>query len=631
MRAIRVRACSTRSRKRLWLARLVSESWSAWWASWSSRRRRSVTSRKHHTRPDDLALDEVRLASSGRRPARRGSGGRRGSRPPGARRARRSCRRTSRGWRAARARSRWRRRRRGVARRSSGSRHSSTNRRLKLLITPSWSTTRIPSSVASSVELRSESVERSSASTALRVVRSWPDTTKERTVGSSRRLTIVSSTGIGAPCSPCSISTSTTVAPAAPCGRRGGGGEARAEPTARWASVDEGLERPTDDDLGVAPDEPDEGTGGALHDAVGRHDHHQGGGVVHERPELRLVVVGDLEGPAVGEVPDREHEGAVGGAERRADELHQPPAVLAQEPDLDRQAERPSPACSGATGRRCRGRRGARGRGPTSPPTPRWCDRRTARRPRLPHRRRPAASTTTHRIGEAGEHREPRLVAQRRAGSAPRDRGVARWRSRRMHRRIPRSDLSARWGIRCRMSGLPGAAGPMSHPLRRVGLLPPPRPHPHRRRHPCPSTSTTAPPRGPTSPSSSASSAAMPSSARSRRATTLVALELTVRPEGAPAESVPVAWPGRPGVGGGLGGRRGAPRHRPRPPPLLPGRREHPEPHGGGGQPGRAHPPEGRRRQGARRGAGQPARAVVTRPAGVRHDGAPTRVPEGME
>ena len=63
--------------------------------------------------PDDLAVDAGAASSTGRRPGRRGSGGRRGSRPPGARRARRSCRRRSRGWRAARARSRWRRRRRG--------------------------------------------------------------------------------------------------------------------------------------------------------------------------------------------------------------------------------------------------------------------------------------------------------------------------------------------------------------------------------------------------------------------------------------------------------------------------------------------------------------------------------------
>ena len=48
-------------------------------------------------------------------------------------------------------------------------------------------------------------------------------------------------------------------------------------------------------------------------------------------------------------------------------------------------------------------------------------------------------------------------------------------------------------------------------------------------------------------------------------------------------------------VGRVLDGRRGAPRHRPGAPPLLPRRREHPEPHGGGRRPAPS-PPGGRRR-----------------------------------
>ena len=63
----------------------------------------------------------------------------------------------------------------------------------------------------------------------------------------------------------------------------------------------------------------------------------------------------------------------------------------------------------------------------------------------------------------------------------------------------------------------------------------------------------TVPLRGPTSPSSSAPSAAPPSSARCPSGDDVLALEVTVRPEDAPAESVPVAWLGAPAAGGHAG------------------------------------------------------------------------------
>ena len=169
----------------------------------------------------------------------------------------------------------------------------------------------------------------------------------------------MSSTGIGSPVSPCSISDLDDGRAGGPLRASGGRGEAwrgaarDRQPVTRTSSgrpTTASVSRPTrrtsaPEVLSTKPSR--------------RHHHHERGGVVHERAELRLVVVGDLEGPPVGEVTDRQHERAVGGAERRTDELHQPPAVLAEEPDLDREADAPCPACSATTERRCPGRRGA--------------------------------------------------------------------------------------------------------------------------------------------------------------------------------------------------------------------------------------------------------------------------------
>ena len=119
-----------------------------------------------------------------------------------------------------------------------------------------------------------------------------------------------------------------------------------------------------------------------------------------------------------------------GGAERSADQLHQPPAPVAQQPHLDGQARRPCPARSGATGRRRRGRRGARGRGRTCPPTTRWCARRTPRRLGSPTGGAPPASTTTTGSGRRASTARRASSLSGGAGRGRARRGAARWRSR---------------------------------------------------------------------------------------------------------------------------------------------------------------------------------------------------------
>ena len=199
-----------------------------------------------------------------------------------------------------------------------------------------------------------------------------------------------------------------------------------------------------------------------------------------------------------------------------------------------------------------------------------------------------------------------------------------------MHRRDRPLDLSAARGhVRRYVRFGPGRARPLSHPLRRVGLLPPPRPHPHRRRHPCPPS--TAPARGD-----------QPHHPRRRAQPRRRAPHA---PVGRPPRRPRAHRPPR-GRAGRVRARRLARR---RPPSaaswaageelLVTGRvrrrffragGEHPEPHRGRRRPGSC-PPAGRRPPARRWHAAlaEPARAVVTARRGSAMMGARRGSPKG--
>ena len=78
---------------------------------------------------------------------------------------------------------------------SSGSCQISAKRRLKLVILPAVSTTRMPSAVESNVAVRSERASLSSSSAHTCAVASWAEITRPSTIGSSKRFTMLSSNG----------------------------------------------------------------------------------------------------------------------------------------------------------------------------------------------------------------------------------------------------------------------------------------------------------------------------------------------------------------------------------------------------------------------------------------------------
>ena len=140
-------------------------------------------------------------------------------------------------------------------------------------------------------------------------------------------------------------------------------------------------------------------------------------------------------------------------------------------------------------------------------------------------------------------------------------------------------DARLRAPARERARRRPGAVTPPGRTRRRSFPL-----HvrsPHRRRHPCPRTVVPAPG---TNLSVLVGTLSRPAELRTLPSgDEVLALEVTVRPEGRPAESVPVAWIGAPAAAAPLGRRRGDPRRRPGPAAVLPGRRGHAEPHRGRG------------------------------------------------
>ena len=82
---------------------------------------------------------------------------------------------------------------------SGGSRHIWAKRRLKLVIEPCWSTTRMPSAVDSSVAASNEFAERSRCSLRTRSDTSWPAAMMPPTVGSSSRFVKVIAYGTATP------------------------------------------------------------------------------------------------------------------------------------------------------------------------------------------------------------------------------------------------------------------------------------------------------------------------------------------------------------------------------------------------------------------------------------------------
>ena len=265
------------------------------------------------------------------------------------------------------------------------------------------------------------------------------------------------------------------MAPATPWGRL-----AAVTRLARTRSVaigDQVLERPYRSPSPCRARRGARGHRSSRHHAVGRHDHHERRGVVHERPEHRLVVARDLVGPTVGEVPDREDEGAVRGAGSWAptsSTSRQP--CCAEEPDLDRQADAACPARSAGTGRRCRRRRGARDRRPDIP-TEAGGDRpKNSRRPGCPTGVAPRRIDHHHGIRQARQHPSMHVIALSRE-AWPRPAGEARRRTRRSiggsAARIERGPSDVCICTQCPVHPPPGRrTGPCHTPLRRVGHLP---------------------------------------------------------------------------------------------------------------------------------------------------------------